>query len=103
MNYPSPCETCDKQYGCRGCKDWEIRYRYRQAQINAYAKRACAGKIKPLPVNKFCYSHPNEVSRWLKESPCTGCNAEAVCETACPAYLRWYDARMQIARRRAYG
>ena len=103
MNYPSPCDTCDKGYGCPGCKKWEIRYRYRQKQINAYAKQAYLAKVKPLPENKFCYSHPDEVGRWLKESPCTGCNAEAFCDTACPVYLRWYDARMQIARRKAYG
>ena len=102
MNYPSPCEKCPRDGFCGGCKDWEIRYRYRQKQINAYANGVRA-KSRPLPENKFCYSHPDEVRRWLKESPCTGCNAEAFCDTACPVYLRWYDARMQIARRMAYG
>lgn len=103
MNYPSPCEKCDKGYGCAGCKDWEIRYRYRQKQINAYARGACAVKVKTLPKNKFCYSHPDDVRRFLKASPCTSCSADAVCDTPCPAYLRWYDARIQIARRKAYG
>lgn len=103
MNYPNPCDTCDKNYGCSGCDDWKKRYRYRQKQINAFAKKACVVKVRPLPKNKFCYDHPDDVRRWLRTSPCTGCEAEAVCDTACPAYLRWYDARMQIARRKIYG
>ena len=103
MNYPSPCEKCHRDGTCGGCLKWEIRYRYRQKQINAYAKGAFAVKIKTTPETKFCYSHPDEVRRWLKESPCTGCHANAFCDKACPVYLRWYDARMQIARRKAYG
>lgn len=104
MNYPSPCDTCSKSKCYDGCNDWEIRYRYRQKQINAYAEKARITKVVlPVPKNKFCYDHPDAVRRWLKQSPCTGCNAEAVCDTACPAYLRWYDARMKIARRKAYG
>lgn len=103
MNYPSPCEKCPRDGSCGGCLKWEIRYRYRQKQINAYAKGAGAVKVKTVPENKFCYSHPDDVRRWLKESPCNGCHANAFCDTPCPIYLRWYDARMQIARRKVYG
>ena len=103
MNYPSPCEKCHREGKCGGCNDWKIRYRYRQKQINAFAKKSYEVKVRPLPKNKFCYNHPDHVKRWLRESPCTGCHAETVCDVACPAYLRWYDARMQIARRKIYG
>ena len=102
MNYPSPCDTCDKNYGCTGCEKWEIRYRYRQKKINAYARKICE-EARKLPENKFCYSHPDDVRRWLMDSPCTGCNANAFCSRPCNTYLRWYDARMQIARRRLNG
>ena len=103
MDYPSPCDTCRQSKDCsHPCDKWKIRYRYRQKQINAYAKGVRV-KSRHLPGNKFCYSHPDDVRRWLKESPCTGCHANAFCDTACPVYLRWYDARMQIARRKVYG
>lgn len=102
MSYPSPCDTCGKKCD-HGCKEWEIRYRYRQKQINAYGKQARAVKLRPLPANKFCYSHPNDIRRWLKESPCAGCTVSTDCDDPCPVYLSWYNARMQIARRMAYG
>lgn len=39
-NYPSPCKKCKKK-SCnyRTCQPWLTRYRYRQKQINAYAKK----------------------------------------------------------------
>lgn len=42
--YPSPCDKCkyDKNGACdifRSCNKWLTRYRYRQKQINAYAKK----------------------------------------------------------------
>ena len=44
MSYPSPCEKCrkNKNGSCavfRSCSEWLTRYRYRQKQINAYAKK----------------------------------------------------------------
>ena len=98
MKYP--CDTCGESCGCAGCGKWKKWYRQRQRAINAYAKEACAVKERPLPENKFCYNHPDTVKRWLKNGPRAGCNAEAVCDTPCPAYLRWYDARIEIARRK---
>ncbi len=42
-DYPSPCEKCprDGTPKCHytKCEPWLIRYRYRQKQINAYAKK----------------------------------------------------------------
>ena len=47
-NYPSPCEKCknNKNNNCtsfRSCQKWLKRYRYRQKQINAYAKKVLPG------------------------------------------------------------
>ena len=42
MNYPSPCDECKEKDYCkryRKCQRWLTRYRYRQKQINAYAKK----------------------------------------------------------------
>lgn len=44
MSYPSPCDTCGKAEQCqkngwwRDCGPWLTRYRYRQKQINAWAR-----------------------------------------------------------------
>ena len=44
MNYPDPCLTCEHN-NCGSCsryikcQKWLTRYRYRQRQINAFAKR----------------------------------------------------------------
>ena len=32
-------------------------------------------------------------------SPCEGCVLEAGCDVPCSAYLRWYDDKMEYARR----
>ena len=41
-NYPNPCDKCHKKNTCTryyNCQPWLTRYRYRQQQINAYAKK----------------------------------------------------------------
>lgn len=96
-DYPNPCYKCDKAKTCRtqhGCIDWEIRYRYRQKQINAFADRL--KRRKKFAREKFTYMHPDEARRYLKEGPCKSCKADSVCDTPCPAYLRWWDARMRL-------
>jgi hypothetical protein len=45
MNYPDPCKACNRDINgsCahyKSCPQWLARYRYRQDQINAYAKNA---------------------------------------------------------------
>ena len=102
MSYPSPCEKCEKDCG-HICAAWEKRYRYRQKQINAWRVKALAVKVKPLPENKFCYSHPDDVRRWLKNRPCDECRVNRDCDRPCSAYLYWYDSRMKVARRMSYG
>lgn len=40
--YPNPCDKCKEKNDCkhfRVCQPWLTRYRYRQKQINAYAKK----------------------------------------------------------------
>ena len=98
--YPSPCEKCDKEPTCwHGCEAWMIRYRYRQKQINAYARRFQPVKL-PDP-NKFTYAHPDETERYLRTSPCESCSAVQSCDTPCKVYLGWYNARMELVRKKA--
>ena len=97
--YPSPCDTCEKADSCAlgyGCEDWRIRYMYRQKQINIYARNLYSEK--PSGQAFFCYEHPDEKRRYLAEGPCKRCTAAEMCSTPCPAYLRWWDARMQIIK-----
>lgn len=99
--YPSPCDSCQKATACTfgyGCMDWRIRYYYRQKQINAYYRKLL--QVKPAEEATFVYQHPDLIRRYLTEGPCKGCKAEQVCDVPCPAYLRWYDARMKIARKK---
>ena len=99
--YPSPCDKCDRAANCGlgyGCTDWQIRYRYRQHQINAYAKRAA--EPRSGRENKFTYQHPDEIRRYLANSPCRGCKVEKTCNVPCPDYLHWYNARMRVIRKK---
>ena len=99
--YPNPCDVCDKADSCNlgyGCEDWRIRYLYRQKQINAHAK-AQAVRI-PTGQKTFVYEHPDLIWRYIVDGPCKGCKAELVCDMPCPAYLNWWDARMEIARKK---
>lgn len=91
-NYPNPCDTCKKCTNSGGCVPWKMRYRYRQKQINAFGKGLYQKKESTQKV--WAYQHPDDARRYLADGPCKGCKAEPVCETPCPAYIRWWDARM---------
>ena len=97
--YPNPCDTCTHCTALGGCERWLTRYRYRQKQINAYAKKLMQ-PIKILDNSKFRYEHPSIVERYLKLGPCHGCKLEAQCETPCRAYWTWWNARMEWLRRK---
>lgn len=100
MNYPNPCDKCERaKCIAGGCAEWKTRYRYRQKQINAHTRKMFRGK-EPRIREKFLYEHPDAIRRYLENGPCKGCNAEAVCDTPCPAYLRWWDARMEQIRKK---
>lgn len=100
--YPSPCDTCEKADNCKityGCVDWQIRYRYRQKQINAYAKK----KKQEYFSEKFAYQHPNETRRFLETWPCEKCDKKEDCDIPCRTYLVWYDTRMAHVKRKIGG
>lgn len=97
-NYLNPCDSCEKAEDCRlgyGCDRWKIRYLYRQKQINAYARKLADHTYKPEPGKAFVYEHPDIIRRYLRNGPCGHCQREKVCEDPCPAYWRWWDARME--------
>ena len=98
-DYPSPCVGCDRPCTHTKCIDWLIRYRYRQKQINGYAKKV-GQFVKTKKREKFLYRHPDEAKRYLKTSPCDGCRATDTCDTPCGPYLVWYDAQVALARKR---
>ena len=101
MKYPNPCDTCEKAGTCAlgyGCAEWQTRYLYRQKQINAHANAQATRT--PTVQKTFAYEHPDLIRRYIADGPCKGCRAEQVCDTPCPAYLRWWDARMEIARKK---
>ena len=97
QSYPDPCEKCDKADSCTlgyGCVDWQIRYRYRQKQVNAYAKKA----RQKYFATRFVYQHPDDTRRYLREWPCGKCDKEQECDIPCTKYLNWYDVRMQALK-----
>ena len=93
-SYPDPCEACEREKRCNGCEPWRIRYLYRQKQINAYAKK----RKEEYLSTRFVYLHPNEVYRFLRECPCGKCGKEPDCDIPCSKYLRWYNARIAVAK-----
>ncbi len=101
MNYPSPCLTCDSQHCNSGglkCNDW-VKYfltHWKQIQLKVLKLY----HPDPKPESKFFFAHPDEVRRYLTTHPCKGCLVENICDTPCPKYLRWWDARMECARKK---
>lgn len=93
-SYPDPCEGCEHAKKCSGCDPWRIRYRYRQKQINAYAEK----KRKEYFAKRFVYQHPDKIRSYLRVWPCGNCEKEPDCEIPCSDYLRWYNARVAVAK-----
>lgn len=107
MSYPSPCDRCvsricdENGSSFRSCAAWLTRYRYRQKQINAFAKKL-QKPTAAVPNSKvFTYSHPDDVRRYLITHPCIGCPAGSICDAPCPLYLHWYNDRIKLARKKA--
>ena len=105
IKYPSPCDECDRT-SCReqrstvfrNCKAYIDRY-------NWVAKRA--KKVMEQGQQKrrmfFRYEHPDIVRSYMKDAevyPCTGCPREKNCSSLCKKYIRWWDWRMAVARRK---
>lgn len=99
-DYPSPCDRCSI-LTCSGknCERWLIRYRYRQNQINAFAKRI-SGQIKSR-TDAWVYVHPDEYRRYLTSNPCENCLCRSWCDDPCPKYLAHFKAKMEYIRKRA--
>ena len=95
-NGGDPCAGCIREGRCgEGCEDWRGYYLHRQRRINAYARRQYR---KGGKAEKFAYSHPDAVRRYLAAHPCGDCPLEPGCDIPCGRYLHWYDARMAMAR-----
>lgn len=94
MNYPNPCDTCEKKY-ChyKVCAEYQKRYIYRQKQINAYARKA--RRRMPRYREAFLYEHPDIIRQYINNGPCVHCGAEKTCDTPCQLYWRWWDARRE--------
>lgn len=75
---------------------WELNYLQRQQHINNWASRAYQPRLRV--VDKILVYHPDEHRRYLRQHPCTGCQAEGFCDHPCPVYLQWYNARMEAVR-----
>lgn len=102
-NYPSPCLKCEKEERCfrqgrhEDCQDWRKWWlwwwKYFQ---NNLGKDDPAGK----KCNKFRYMHPDHIQKELAKHPCDSCFRKEFCTKPCYKYLAWYDAWVEIARRR---
>lgn len=90
-----PCESCAAR-----CKDWmcDAYRRWIGDQWELFQGRFLGDYRGRLSGDKFYYAHPDEVRRYLQEGVCGGCRAEGICDTPCPAYWRWWDARMEVAK-----
>lgn len=100
-NYPNPCDSCAISE-CRkgnGCAKWQVRFLTIWKQFNTYQMRQYR---KDRTHKKFCYEHPDLIHRYLKDGPCKGCQFEALCDVPCTAYWCWWDARMEVLKRK-YG
>lgn len=103
LNYPRPCLKCAKQDDCNkinACKRYEMWVRTWWKWFNGRLQERKAREKNRV---YFCYAHPDETRRYLMTSPCKGCAMEKDCETPCKKYLRWYDARMEIVRKKVQG
>ncbi len=86
-NYPDPCQGCGRMTkdSCmyfRNCEQWLKRYRYRQKQINGFARK---------------YLQPKENT--LQKNPCESCSLNGFCDTICKARADWWDQKMIILRK----
>lgn len=96
---PSPCEECRRAGRCRdmGCKQYRAWIDAQWQRLNGRFMEAYGAGLSS---DKFYYAHPEEVRRYLRQGVCHGCPAERVCGSPCPVYWRWWDARMEIARKK---
>lgn len=93
-----PCGDCR-----RNCKNTYC-YAYKKWFEGAWQGFHRYGKSlyrKGLSGEKFYYEHPERIRRYLREGVCAHCPANKVCDTPCPIYWRWWDARMEFTKKLA--
>ena len=96
MNYPTPCISCAKVLNCKNiscCHDYK-------KWLNSWWKYFQGMFRKPVKRDKFRYEHPDRIRRQLQKSPCDKCRIAETCDRPCQEYLRWYDARMEVVRKK---
>ena len=95
LNYPTPCTVCAKAEICKtnGCGEY-------RKWVNSWWKFFKGMFRKPVKRDKFRYEHPDHIRQYLQKGPCDKCKAADLCDNPCQAYLRWYDARMEIVRKK---
>lgn len=101
MNYPNPCNACVNGDACKTsnmCKKYQTWVNTWWSYFKGMFQQA--GGCEKTKENKFTYAHPDDIRRSLRKSPCDGCKIAEYCDTPCQVYLRWYDARMEIVRKK---
>lgn len=78
---------------------WVLDCLQRQAAINSYVRQCYQPRLRT--VEKILVYHPDEHRRYLRQHPCGGCPAEPFCDRPCEVYLKWYDAKLEVARKRS--
>lgn len=95
-NYPDPCEKCkrnkNKQCGeYSRCQKWLARYRYRQKQINGYAK---------LHLNDYEDRRGKIAALKELQNPCENCtkvnDPDNCSDKQCLEWKKWYLARQKL-------
>lgn len=100
--YPNPCDSCHRCDTCRdfrGCTDYLKRFYTIWKQFNSYPARIYK-KVKNMKREKFVYEHPDIIRQYLQKGPCEECHRAETCENPCVEYLLWWDARMELLKRR---
>lgn len=77
---------------------WVLDCLRRQNDINSYARQRYQPRLRA--VERILIYHPDEHRRYLRQHPCEGCIAESFCDLPCEVYLKWYNARLEAARKK---
>ena len=93
--YPSPCEQCTKE----NCRENGASYHHcgdYRSWINFWWKtfpKMFDQKPKKKR-EKFRYDHPDDIRRFLANSPCDECKKANGCASPCETYAHWFTCKM---------
>ena len=95
--YDTPCGGCPRDAACYDldCKRWRQQFLAAWDSFRDYPRREYRRMAKESGREVFRYAHPDEIRAYLKNGPCPRCPGEKTCRVPCPAYWRWWDARME--------